>query len=156
MDRIGVAGFLGFRYNTPEGQWREKLTGVSDRNEARKIRTRFLAELEKGVLPGERAEWKLKDAEKWWIEHRTPRLAPGTLNSERYRLQWIAKTIGNKRLCEITNTDLDSYQNARLSQEISAHSVNKECILWGMILRRAPLASPRGRFQAPAHEAEQH
>jgi integrase len=47
--------------------------------------------------------------------------------------------IGNKRLCEITNTDLDGYQNARLSQGISAHSVNKECILWGMILRRARL-----------------
>jgi hypothetical protein len=89
---------------------REKLTGVSDRNEARKFRTRFLAELERGVLPGEMAEWKLTDAEKWWIEHRTPRLAPGTLSSERYRLQWLAKIIGDKRLCEITNTDLDRYQ----------------------------------------------
>ena len=85
------------------------------------------------------ADWRLDQAEQWWNEFRKPRIAENTRNSERYRLQHLQRVVGNKRLKEITNMDLDNYVTARLAAGVGAWSINKEILLWSMILKKAKL-----------------
>jgi integrase len=47
--------------------------------------------------------------------------------------------VGNKRLNEITNQDLDNYTTKRLEEGIGAWSINKEILLWSLILKKAKL-----------------
>ena len=105
-------GILAFRFRDLDGKWREKSTGKRNRQDARKFRDDFLDDLKQGSLPTEMADWRLDEAEKWWIEFRKPRTAENTQNSERYRLQHLRLIVGNKRLREITNRDLDNYTTA--------------------------------------------
>jgi hypothetical protein len=135
-------GILAFRYQDVAGIWREKYTGERDRKQARKLRDDFLANLEQGTLPTEIAEWRLAEAEKWWNEFRKPRIAENTRNSERYRLQHLQRVIGNKRLREITNKDLDDYTTKRLDEGIGAWSINKEILLWSLILKKSEALAP--------------
>jgi integrase len=85
------------------------------------------------------AEWRLDQAEQWWIEFRKLRTAANTQNSERYRLQHFRQVLGNKRLKEIAGRGLDDYVTARLAAGVGAHSINKEIRLWSQILRKAKL-----------------
>jgi integrase len=130
-------GILAFRYKTPEGLWKEKYTGTATRTEARTFRDDFLDQLKKGVRPTEMTNWRLDQAEAWWNKHRKPRIAEGTANSERYRLQHFVRLTGNKRLGQVTNSDLDVYQNKRLEEGVGAWSINKEVLLWSLILKKA-------------------
>jgi len=144
---------LAFRYRDDAGIWREKCTGERDRGEARKFRDDFLDNLKQGTLPTEMADWRLDEAEKWWIEFRKPRTAENTQNSERYRLQHLRLIVGNKRLREITNRDLDNYTTIRLNgyeftnkdgekdtrRGVASWSINKEILLWSLILKKAKL-----------------
>jgi integrase len=130
-------GTLAFRYKDPDGKWREKYCGTRDRQTARDFRDDFLRDLKQGALPGEMAEWRLDQAEEWWIEYRKLRTAENTQNSERYRLQHFRKILGNLKLREVTNRHLDDYVSGRLAADIGAHSINKEVRLWSLILRKA-------------------
>jgi integrase len=146
-------GILTFRYRDLDGKWREKSTGKKDRAEARTFRDDFLDDLKQGSLPTEMADWRLDEAEKWWIEFRKPRTAENTQNSERYRLQHLRLIVGKKRLREITNRDLDNYTTARLGgyeftnkageketrRGVAEWSINKEILLWSLILKKAKL-----------------
>jgi integrase len=130
-------GILAFRFKTLDGNWREKYTGTKDRNEAREFRNQFLENVRKGSLPTEMGTWRLKEAETWWKEFRKPRIAASTQNSERYRLQHLPRILGNKRLSEISNQDLDRYTTRRLQEGIGPWSINKEILLWSLILKKA-------------------
>ena len=68
-----------------------------------------------------------------------PRIAESTGHSEPYRLQHLPRILGNKRLREITNRDLDEYVTARLAVPVGAWSINKEIQLWSLILTKAKL-----------------
>src|SRR5699024_7913056 len=92
-----------------------------------------------GAVPTEMADWRLEAAEKWWIEYRTQRIGESTMNSERYRLQHMVRILGNRKLREISNIDLDRYVTTRLSEEVGAWSINREVLLWSQILRKAKL-----------------
>jgi integrase len=131
-------GIFAFRYKDKRG-WREKYTGTDDRSAARRFKEDFLDELKAGIAPTEMADWELAAAERWWIAFRVPRISPTTLNSERYRLQHFVRVFPGKRLHDITNADLEHYQNVRLGEGVSNSSVNKEIILWSLILKRAKL-----------------
>jgi integrase len=131
---------LAFRYQDENGRWREKYTGTSDRTEAAEFRDRFKREVGEGTLPNrEMAKWRLDQGERWWIEFRTPRIASSTLNSERYRLQHFTRLLGNKKLGDIKNHDLDYYATKRLEEGVGAWSINKEILLWSLILKKAKL-----------------
>ncbi len=130
---------FAFLYKGADGVWHEKCCGTRDREGARKFRRDFLSDLEQGSLPTEMADWRLDQAEQWWKEFRKPRTAENTQNSERYRLQHLRRIIGNKRLKELTVTDLDNYVTARLGAGLGAHSINKEVRLWSQILGKAKL-----------------
>jgi integrase len=134
-------GILAFRYKDKDGEWREKYTGAKDRSQAREFRNRFFEELKKHSVPTEMARWRLEETEEWWIEFRQPRISPSTQSSERYRLKHFARILGNKRLREIDSRDLDRYVSRRLKEGIGAWSINKEVLLWSLILRKAKLWS---------------
>jgi integrase len=85
------------------------------------------------------ADWRLEQAEQWWIEYRKLRTAENTQNSERYRLQHLRLILGNLKLKEVTNRLIDDYVTARLVAGIGAHSINKEIRLWSLVLRKAKL-----------------
>lgn len=146
-------GVFGFRYQDSDGEWREKSCATNNRKAARLIHERFLKELADGRRPTEMADWRLEQAEEWWNEYRRPRIAEGTKRSEPYIVKHLRRIVGNKRLREITNHNLDRYVTARLAgyeyqtaegKKVSmapagAWSINKECRLWSMILRKAKL-----------------
>ena len=144
---------FAFRYRAENGIWKEKCTGCRDRAAAREFRDDFIADVKEGSLPTEMADWKLSAAERWWIEFRKPRTSENTQNSERYRLQHLRLILGDVKLSELRNRHLDDYTTARLNgyefanadgvtekrAAVSAHSINKEILLWSLILKKAKL-----------------
>ena len=140
-------GIFAFRFKSPNAEWREKYTGSTDRAVALAFKRGFLTDLEKGTLPTEMAMWRLDQAETWWIEFRRPRIAQSTIDSERYRLRHFRRILTNKRLREISNADLDRYASKRLEEGVGAWSINKELLLWSLVLKKAKLWSrPRDDY----------
>lgn len=134
-------GIFAFRFKSEQGKWQEKYTGSTDRIVALSFKRDFLESLQNGTLPTEMAIWRLEQAEKWWIEFRKSRIAQSTLESERYRLKHFARILTNKRLREISNNDLDRYAGRRLEEGVGAWSINKEILLWSLVLKKAKLWS---------------
>jgi hypothetical protein len=137
--RRGAGRKFAFRYQDALGEWQTHYTGSADRKAAEARRNQFITELEAGQLPTEMADWRLDQAERWWNEFRRPRISQSNLRSEPYRLQHLARLIGNVRLKEISNHHLDSYQTRRLNQSIGAEAINRELRLWSQILLKAKL-----------------
>jgi integrase len=141
-----------FRYKDTDDKWREKCCGSSDRQTARDFRNDFLADLKEGMLPTKMADWRVDQAEEWWNGFRRPLIAEGTNRSEPYIVRHLRRIIGDKRLKEITNQDIDRYVSTRLAGyeyqagdesvkmgAAGAWSINKEVRLWAQILRKAKL-----------------
>ena len=72
---------FAFRYKDVNGLWREKYTGKTERDEAKKFRTDFLADIVNGTLPTHMADWNLEKAKAWWLDFRKPRIGKSTLGS---------------------------------------------------------------------------
>jgi len=133
-------GIFAFSYKDAKGRWREKYCGTTDRQEAKDFKDKFETDLKKGFSPtGEKAKWTLEEAEKWWISYREQLISPATLSSERYRLQHLRTFLKNKRLKEISNDDLKEYASQRLKDGVGPHSINKEILLWSLVLKEAKL-----------------
>jgi hypothetical protein len=132
-------GIFAFRYKDASRIWREKYTGKRDRSEAREFRSRFLEQLSQGVLPNELAKWRLSEAVSYYLEQRQGILAIRTLKVHRFRLSSLLRTIGDKRLDEITGRDIEKYQSQRRRSSISAESINKEVELLRYLLKKARL-----------------
>ena len=132
-------GIFAFRYKDANGIWREKYTGKRDRSEAREFRSQFLQQLSQGVLPNELAKWRLAEAVSYYLEQRQGILAVRTLMVHRFRLSSLLRTIGDKRLDEITARDVEKYQSQRRRSGISAESINKEVELLRYLLKKARL-----------------
>jgi integrase len=130
---------FAFRYKDADGIWREKQTGKRDRQEAKDVRKEFLGQVENGTLPSHMADWTLEQARTWWIDFRKPRIGAATLSAEGYRTKPLIRLLGNIRLRQITNVELDNYVTKRLAEEIAPWSINKEILTWSMILRKAKL-----------------
>lgn len=145
-------GHWKFKYRKSDwapGRYAQVSTGIRAADLRRKsapadvvaFKQRFLEKLKANSLPNEMAEWKLSQAEDWWVkEYRTPRVAPATLSSERYRLQHLRLLVADRKLREIADIRvIDRYVAHRLSGGIGNWSINKEVMLWSMILRKAKL-----------------
>jgi integrase len=130
---------FAFRYKGADGTWREKQTGKHDREEAKKFRTDFLGDLQAGTLPTQMGDWTLEQARTWWLEFRKPRIAAATLSAEGYRLKPMIRILGNIRLKQLSNVQIDNYVTKRLSEAIASWSINKEVLTWSMILKKAKL-----------------
>ena len=96
------------------------------------FRARYLEQLANGQLPTDMAAWRLSQAEKWWNDsYRAPRVARATMNSDRYRLQHLRATLGDIKLCDLTNRHIDQYVSARLKHRdgklpYRCYQVNRE------------------------------
>lgn len=130
---------FAFRYKDGSGIWREKYTGTRDRQEARAFKRSFSEQLTTGSLPNELAKWRLAEAINYYLEQRRGILAARTLKVHRFRLNSILRTIGDKRLEEITARDIETYQSQRRKSGISAEGVNKELELLRYLLKKARL-----------------
>jgi hypothetical protein len=130
---------FAFRYKGRDGIWREKQTGKRDRQEAKDFRDDFKSQLKNGTLPTQMAEWTLEQARTWWLEHRKPRVAAGTLAAETYRVKPMIRILGNIRLKQVTHVELDHYVTNRLVEGIAPGTINKEVLVWSMILKKAKL-----------------
>lgn len=130
---------FAFRYKDALGFWREKYTGETDRDEAKKFRTSFLGDLDNGTLPTQMADWNLEAARDWWLEFRKPRIGRSTLDAGQYRLKPMIRLLGNIRLKQITNVGFDNYASKRLAEKIAPWTINKELLTWSMILKKAKL-----------------
>jgi len=140
-------GVFGFRYKDSADVWRERSTGEHDRKSARGVRDEFLNDLANNALPNDEiANKRLEEAAKWWLNLRRlqvaaakPTLAASTQAAEMYRLKPLPRIIGNKRLSEITNHDLDYYAITRQGEGCGPWSINKEVLVWSQILKKAKL-----------------
>jgi integrase len=130
-------GIFAFSYKDVAGLWKEKYTGTTDRAQAKRVRQQFLHEFDAGILPTDMSSWRLTEAAEWWNEFRRPRISEASRASEPYRLQHLPAIVGNKRLKELANKDLDDYVTARLAVPVGAWSINREIQLWSLILRKA-------------------
>jgi len=130
---------FAFRYQDSSRIRREKQTGKRDRLEAKYFRKDFLADMDNGTLPTHMAEWTLEQARTSWLEFRKPRIARGTLDAEVYRLKPMIRILGNVRLKQLTNVQIDNYVTKRLAEEIAPWTINKELLTWSMILKKAKL-----------------
>ena len=115
-----------------------KSVAVSGPRRRKKVLKNFVGDLEQGSLPTEMADWRLTRQSSGG-RNSGSRARPRTLRTQRYRLQHLRRIIGNKRLKELTVTDLDNYVTARLGAGLGAHSINKEVRLWSQILGKAKL-----------------
>src|SRR5262249_9091619 len=71
-----------------------------------RIQANFHQDVRDLTLPTDMADWDLEHARTWWLEFRKPRIAPGTLAPEGYRLKPLISIIGNMK--EITNVHFDN------------------------------------------------
>ena len=83
---------FAFRYKH-KGTWREKRTGTGDRDEAKKIKEEFLANLRNGTLPTEKARWSVEQAATQWCEYHAAHLNSdkSKSNEQSYLRQLIAR-----------------------------------------------------------------
>jgi integrase len=95
--------------------------------------------LEQGQLPNEMAKWSLGSAIEYYLQIRQPVLGPRTWKVHRSRCNTLVRTIGNKRLGDIDNRLLDSYQASRRKSGFSASAINKEIEILSHMLRKAKL-----------------
>jgi integrase len=129
-----------FRYKV-NGIWLEHATRTSEYQEARRIRTKFLADQEDGNLPNERARWTLKAAVTQWLTDRKHRLAKGSYASEacttRHLLRILTEDVVLSRLADVQI--IHKYESQRLSEEIASKTINNEIMVFIGMLKEAKL-----------------
>ncbi|MBZ5721959.1 MAG: hypothetical protein LAO03_16425 [Acidobacteriia bacterium] len=134
-------GYWYFKFKTPDGVWREQATRTQNYADARKIRSDFLADLEQGKLPNERARWTLRQAIEQRLVDRKYRLATGSFASEAAIARTLLRVLGADvrlhRLADIEN--IRHYETVRLAQGISPKTVNNEIVVLAGVLREAKL-----------------
>jgi integrase len=130
---------FAFRYKDADGHWREKYTGSTDRQQAREFKKAFLQQLDQATLPNDMAKWPLSSAIAYYLQTREAVLAPRTWKVHRSRCNSLIRTIGDRRLDQIGERALDTYQAERRKSGVSAEAVNKEIEILSYILRKAKL-----------------
>lgn len=145
---------LAFRYKDSDDRWREKYTGESDRQEARKIRKDFLAKLAAGELPNEKADYTVEQAATRWVEQHAARLtSEKARRNEQSFLRKLVKRLGRRRLRTVTLDDLKDYQCER-RKEVRERPINLELQILASVLKEANLWHPIGKHYKRLKEPE--
>lgn len=119
-------GVLAFRYQDNDGRWREKFTGKTGRDEARKFRDDFLTKLHNEDLPNEKAAWTVERAATRWVEQHSARLGSAKARrNEKSLLKQLLATLGARKLKTITLDDLKDYQRIR-RDKVGPRAINLE------------------------------
>jgi integrase len=138
-----------FLFKDESGAWKEHYTGTADRCEALRIKSAFLNDAQKGIVPNDMGDWRLSQAIIWWNQRRKAFIERSTANVEPYRLPHLLKFLGDKRLREVTAIDLDNYVVHRRMVPVGPDSINREVNLWSQILSHANLWHKVGRNYKP-------
>ncbi len=122
------------------GRWRETSTRTTNYREARKIRQQALQAQEEGRLPNDMAKWPFEKAAGQWLAGREKLVAHQTHRIDKERLNALLKVFGGRRLCDITDNDVRTYQIRRLDQ-VGPRTINLDIKVLRMVLRSAKLWS---------------
>ena len=107
---------FAFKYQDREGNWREKSTGVADRETAKATRKRFLEQLERyQAAPRDWAKKTVRQAVEEWLGsmHADVDLSRNTVRSYRTCLNRVISILGEKKLAALTIEDLRAYRSTR-------------------------------------------
>lgn len=121
---IGFAWYFGYR-DPVDQRWHEVSTGTSDFAEARRVRTRKLAEIEAGILPTNKSKLKLRPAFTDWMEDASLHYEASTVRLHRERSAPLLDLLGHMRLGKISIDTVRSYQRTR-AKLVSNRTVNLE------------------------------
>src|SRR5690242_975792 len=84
-----------FKYKSADGIWCERATRSTNYQDAKRIRTQFLSDLQEGKLPNERARWTLQQAVSQWLQDRKHRIAAGSYASETSITRSLTRILGS-------------------------------------------------------------
>ena len=134
-------GYHYFKWKDIDGHWHEQATRTRNYDEARLIRSRFLAQQALRMVPTERAKWTLQQAVDQRLIDRKHRIAYGSFASEASIMRTLLRLLGwSTRLEKLADMDaIRKYETDRLQEGISAKSVNNEVLVLAGILRDAKL-----------------
>jgi integrase len=130
-----------FKYKPADGVWCERATRSRNYQDAKRIRTQFLSDLQEGKLPNERARWTLQQAVTQWLTDRKHRVAPGSYASEVSISRNLIHVLGaESRLDKLADVQvIRRYETKRREAGISSKTVNNEILVFAGLLREAKL-----------------
>jgi integrase len=147
-------GIFAFRYKDKYGQWKEKYTGTTDREAAKRIRTEFLKNLEAGTLPTEKADWRVEQGAARWVQQHAARLnSEKAQRNEQSLLRQLTRRLGTRKLKSITLDDLKDYQRDR-RKEVGERAINLELQILVSVLKEANLWAPISEHYKRLREPE--
>jgi integrase len=118
------------------GRWKEMSTHTSNYQEARKYRNKTIRAQEEGRLPTEMANWTFTKVAEQWIEARKKLVSVGTWRIDKNRLQRLKEAFADKRLIQITASEIETYRMRRL-ENVSPATINSETKVLRLILKTA-------------------
>ena len=121
-----------------DGRWREFSTGTREYRVAQVIRRSAIQDHEAGQLPADSAKQTLAQAVPDWLEERKTLMARNTWQTESHLSKNVLASLGGKRLCDISASDIRRYQVSRRSK-VSARTVNLEVRIVRAILHQQKL-----------------
>ena len=133
------------------GRWRESSTRTTHYREARRIREEAIEAQKKGRLPNDLAKWPFEKAAGQWLAGREKLVAHQTHRIDKERLNALLKVFGGRRLCDITDNDVRTYQINRLDQ-VGPRTINLDIKVLRMVLRSAKLWSRIAEDYKPLSE----
>lgn len=130
-----------FKFKKQDGTWGERSTGLTSYNEARKARSKFMAEAEAVGLPGDRAKWTLKAAVDAHLAERKPRIKGSSYKSEACIGNKLVDFMGKDKCLEdlADISVIRRYETKRLSDGLMPKTVNNEVLVLAAMLRSARL-----------------
>lgn len=130
-----------FKFKSADGLWCEHATRSTNYQDAKRIRTQFLSDLQEGKLPNERARWTLQQAVTQWLQDRKLRIAAGSYASEASITKSLLRILGaDARLDRLADIQaIRRYETKRREEGASAKTVNNEVLILAGILRDAKL-----------------
>jgi integrase len=130
-----------FKFKSADGLWCEHATRSTNYQDAKRIRTQFLSDLQDGKLPNERSRWTLQQAVTQWLEDRKHRIAAGSYASEASIAKSLTRILGGDlRLDKLADIQaIRRYETKRREEDASAKTVNNEVLVLAGVLRDAKL-----------------
>jgi integrase len=150
-------GILSFRYRDRDGIWREKSTGTTERDEAKKFKKEFEDHVANDTLPTEKADWTVSQAATKWVEQHTARLSSEKAKrNEQSYLRQLIRRLGAKKLKSVGLDTLKNYQSER-RKEVRERPINLELQILVSTLKEAnlwtrPLSEHYRRLTEPDSE----
>lgn len=120
------SGIFNFRYKDNADHWREKSTGETDREEAKKFKTDWDRRNDEDLLPTHKENWTVEQACNRWVLQHTVRLtSTKARRNEQSYLRQLTRRIGTNKLKTITLDTLKDYQAER-SKQVRERPINLE------------------------------